>query len=90
VHINVLPPNKAEYDRAMGLMKGFAAAAVGMGGTVSAEHGLGKKKRDYLKLQYTPEQIKIMQAIKWRLDPQWLLGRGTLFETPAEVTAAQA
>ena len=90
VHINVLPPNKAEYDRAMGLMKGFAAAAVEMGGTVSAEHGLGKKKRDYLKLQYTPDQIKIMQSIKWRLDPQWLLGRGTLFDTPAEVTVAKA
>jgi FAD/FMN-containing dehydrogenase len=90
VHINVLPPNKAEYDRAMGLMKGFAAAAVEMGGTVSAEHGLGKKKRDYLKLQYTPEQIKTMQAIKWRLDPQWLLGRGTLFEMPAQVSAVKA
>jgi hypothetical protein len=41
VHINVLPPNKAEWDRAMGLMKEFAAAVVAMGGTVSAEHGLG-------------------------------------------------
>ena len=82
VHINVLPPNKAEWDRAMGLMKEFAAAAVAMGGTVSAEHGLGKRKRDYLQLQFTPEQIETMKAVKRRLDPQWLLGRGTLFETP--------
>jgi len=84
VHINVLPPNKAEWDRAMGLMKGFAAAVVAMGGTVSAEHGLGKRKRDYLKLQFSPEQIDKMQALKRRLDPQWLLGRGTLFEAPSE------
>jgi len=82
VHINVLPPNKAEWDRAMGLMKEFAAAVVAMGGTVSAEHGLGKRKRDYLKLQFTPEQIETMQAVKRRLDPHWLLGRGTLFEVP--------
>ena len=88
VHINVLPPNKAEWDRAMGLMKTFAASAVAMGGTVSAEHGLGKRKRDYLQLQFTPEQIEAMQAIKWRLDPQWLLGRGTLFEVPAGVQHA--
>ncbi len=87
VHINILPPNKAEWERAMGLMKGFAAAAVGMGGTVSAEHGLGKRKRDYLKLQFTPEQIETMQAVKRRLDPQWLLGRGTLFEVPAAFAA---
>jgi FAD/FMN-containing dehydrogenase len=85
VHINVLPPNKAEWDRAMGLMKEFAAAVVAMGGTVSAEHGLGKRKRDYLKLQFTPEQIEKMQEIKRRLDPHWLLGRGTLFEVPVSV-----
>jgi FAD/FMN-containing dehydrogenase len=85
VHINVLPPDKAEYDRAMGIMKNFAAAAVAMGGTVSAEHGLGKRKRDYLKLQFTPEQIEKMQSIKRRLDPQWLLGRGTLFDVPADL-----
>ncbi len=88
VHINVLPPNKAEFDRAMDLMKGFAAAAVAMGGTVSAEHGLGKRKRDYLKLQFTPEQIETMQAVKRRLDPQWLLGRGTLFEVPHSLAHA--
>ena len=85
VHINVLPPNKAEWDRAMGLMKQFAAAVVAMGGTVSAEHGLGKRKRDYLQLQFTPEQIETMQTIKRRLDPHWLLGRGTLFEVPVGV-----
>ncbi|HVV46770.1 MAG TPA: FAD-linked oxidase C-terminal domain-containing protein, partial [Bryobacteraceae bacterium] len=85
VHINVLPPNRAEWDRAMALMKKFAAAVVEMGGTVSAEHGLGKRKREYLPLQFTPEQIEAMQAIKRRLDPHWLLGRGTLFEVPATV-----
>jgi FAD/FMN-containing dehydrogenase len=85
VHINVLPPNRAEWDRAMALMKKFAAAAVEMGGTVSAEHGLGKRKREYLPLQFNPEQIDAMQAVKRRLDPQWLLGRGTLFEVPATV-----
>ncbi len=88
VHINVLPPDKPGWERAVGLMKTFAAAAVGMGGTVSAEHGLGKRKRDYLQLQFTPEQIETMQAVKRRLDPQWLLGRGTLFEVPADVTHA--
>ena len=53
-----------------------------MGGTVAAEHGLGKRKRDYLKYQYTPEQIEAMTAVKRRLDPDWLLGRGTLLEEP--------
>ena len=62
------------------LLTEFAKAAVAMGGTVSAEHGLGKRKRDLLKLQFTPAEIQAMQDVKSHLDPHWLLGRGTLFE----------
>ena len=62
------------------LLTEFAKAAVAMGGTVSAEHGLGKRKRDLLKLQFTPAEIQAMRDVKTRLDPNRLLGRGTLFE----------
>jgi len=57
----------------------FARKAVEMGGTVSAEHGLGKHKRHLLEVQFTPEEIARMVAVKKRLDPQGLLGRGNLF-----------
>ena len=57
----------------------FARQAVALGGTVSAEHGLGKRKAHLLELQYTREQIDAMKQVKRRLDPQWLLGQGTLF-----------
>ncbi len=57
----------------------FARKAVELGGTVSAEHGLGKRRTHLLALQYTPEQVEAMKAVKRRLDPHWLLGRGTLF-----------
>ena len=46
---------------------------------MSAEHGLGKRKAHLLALQYTPEQIEAMRSVKRRFDPEWLLGRGTLF-----------
>ncbi len=54
-----------------------------LGGTVSAEHGLGKRKAHLLALQYTPEQIESMREVKRRLDPQWLLNRGNLFAKSA-------
>ena len=47
-------------------------------GTVSAEHGVGKRKAHLLKLQYTPEHLAAMRAVKQRLDPLNILGRGTL------------
>ena len=59
-------------------MEEFAKKAASMGGTVSAEHGLGKRKAHFLKHQYAQEHIDAMIAVKRRLDPKWLLGRGTL------------
>jgi len=83
VHVNILPKSQAEFDAGQALMLDFARRAVALGGTVSAEHGLGKRKRHLLEIQYTPEQIAAMRAVKDRLDPKWLLNRGNLFAPPA-------
>jgi FAD/FMN-containing dehydrogenase len=64
-------------------MLDFARHAVELGGTVSAEHGLGKRKAHLLALQYTPDQMEAMKAVKRRLDPRWLLNRGNLFAPPS-------
>jgi FAD/FMN-containing dehydrogenase len=79
LHVNILPADDAEWQRAKQMMMDFARRAVEMGGTVSAEHGLGKLKRYLLPIQFTPEQIETMKRVKAQLDPHNLLGRGTLF-----------
>jgi FAD/FMN-containing dehydrogenase len=48
---------------------------------VSAEHGLGKRKSGLLSIQFTAGEIEAMKAVKRRLDPKWLLGRGNIFGT---------
>ena len=80
----MLPASPHEADVATVLLKEFATHAVKLGGTVSAEHGLGKRKAYLLPLQYTPDQIEGMMAVKRRFDPQWLLGRGNLFPIPTD------
>jgi FAD/FMN-containing dehydrogenase len=79
LHVNMLPKTAAEAEIATGLLKEFAAHAVALGGTVSAEHGLGKRKASLLALQFGEQHIEAMRKVKQRFDPQWLLGRGTLF-----------
>jgi FAD/FMN-containing dehydrogenase len=79
VHVNMLPGNTAEAEAAGALLDEFARQAALLGGTVSAEHGLGKRKAKLLSLQYTPEDMQAMKNVKRRLDPHWLLGRGTIF-----------
>ena len=79
VHVNILPKSEAEFKAGQELMLEFARHAVQLGGTVSAEHGLGKRKAHLLALQYTPAEIEAMKGVKRRLDPNWLLNRGNLF-----------
>ena len=82
VHVNILPNSEADFKTGQELMVEFARRAVSLGGTVSAEHGLGKRKTHLLEIQYTPDQIQAMKDVKRRLDPQWLLNRGNLFAAP--------
>ena len=53
---------------------------VSLGGTVSAEHGIGKLKRRWLPLQATAAQIGVMRAVKNELDPLGILAPGNIFE----------
>lgn len=80
VHVNTFSNSEAEFSRAKALMTELARAAVAMGGVVGAEHGLGKRKAGLLGVQYSAEQIEAMRGVKRRFDPEWRLGRGTLFE----------
>jgi FAD/FMN-containing dehydrogenase len=79
LHVNLLPASPEENRLGNEIMKDWARQAVALGGTVSAEHGLGKRKSHFLKLQYSSEQIEAMKQVKRRLDPDWLLGNGNLF-----------
>ncbi|MBI3679377.1 MAG: hypothetical protein HY235_03160 [Acidobacteria bacterium] len=78
VHVNVLSRTQAAFDFGEELMIEFARKAAEPGGTVGAEHGLSKRKAYLLPIQYAPEHIEAMKAVKRRLDPRWLLGRDTL------------
>jgi FAD/FMN-containing dehydrogenase len=78
LHINTFSATPAEFERAKALMTDLARAAVGLGGTVGAEHGLGKRKAHLLAVQFSQPEIEAMRAVKRRFDPQWLLGQGTM------------
>lgn len=79
VHVNILPRDDSEGARARDLYVQFLKYAASVGGTLSAEHGVGKLKRDYLRLFYTDARLREMAAIKNALDPNGILGRGNIF-----------
>ena len=79
-HINLFPASSGEARQLEALLREFAEYVVSLDGTVAAEHGIGKNKTDLLKLMYSPEEIEAMREVKRQLDPDWLLGRGTIFQ----------
>ncbi len=79
VHVNILPRDEGEAARARDIYLQFIRQAIQRGGTVSAEHGIGKLKRQYLSILYTAEHLKEMAALKRAFDPACILGRGNIF-----------
>ncbi len=79
VHVNILPRDDAEAASARKLYKKYIERAVSVGGTVSAEHGIGKLKREYLKMLYGEQHLREMAALKRVFDPAGILGRGNIF-----------
>jgi D-lactate dehydrogenase (cytochrome) len=79
VHLNILPRNMDELSLGKKLYKIFAEKAVEFGGSVSAEHGIGKIKIEYLLIMYGEEGVNQMRAVKQALDPQAIFNRGNMF-----------
>ncbi|HEY0097617.1 MAG TPA: FAD-binding oxidoreductase [Pyrinomonadaceae bacterium] len=79
VHVNILPRDDAQAATAREIYRRFIERAVRTGGTISAEHGVGKIKRDYLRTLYGEEHLRQMAALKRAFDPACILGRGNMF-----------
>jgi D-lactate dehydrogenase (cytochrome) len=80
VHVNILPRNDSEAEKAWAIYRTFIRRAVEVGGTISAEHGIGKLKREYLRELYGDEHLLEMATLKRAFDPAGILGRGNMFD----------
>jgi D-lactate dehydrogenase (cytochrome) len=83
LHANLLPKNEKELALARQTYLELCKNVVAMGGTVSAEHGIGKLKHSSLEILYRKEGLQEMAHLKKALDPHTILGRGNIF--PSEL-----
>jgi D-lactate dehydrogenase (cytochrome) len=79
VHVNIIPRNMDEYEKGKDLYLRWAGKVVVMGGSVSAEHGIGKLKTRMLEIMYGANGISEMRELKRIFDPDGRLNRGNLF-----------
>ncbi|OLS21483.1 MAG: putative FAD-linked oxidoreductase [Candidatus Heimdallarchaeota archaeon LC_2] len=81
IHLNLIPRDEIETNYAKTLFLKFIKKTVELGGSIAAEHGLGKKKFDgkaALYYQYGQEGLDQIKAMKLAIDKFDLLNRGNL------------
>ena len=79
LHLNIMPSSPGELAAGKELAMRFARRAVELGGSVSAEHGIGKLKHDFLRLQYGDGGMREMAEVKRAFDPACVLNRDVMF-----------
>ncbi len=75
IHVNVVgpEPDNTQVDEAV---MNFVAD---IGGSISAEHGIGRAKANYLDLRRSPTEISLFRALKKSFDPVGILNPGVMF-----------
>jgi D-lactate dehydrogenase len=78
IHVNLLmnPDDPAEMARAHACLDAVFSLTLGLGGTLSGEHGVGLEKRDFVDRELDAPTLAVMAAIKRALDPTGILNPG--------------
>ena len=72
LHVIVSPRPWDDAARALAEKAVYEPLAA-IGGSISAEHGIGLEKRKWLHLSRSPEELALMQQMKQALDPKGIL-----------------
>lgn len=74
LHLNICVPQSEGDAKVLAALEPFMFEwVVSRGGSISAEHGVGQHKRDYLKLQRPGPVLDVMRGIKGMLDPREIM-----------------
>ena len=83
LHLNILKPENLSKDeffaKCATVNKWVFEIVEKYNGSISAEHGVGMTKRDYLTYSRSPEEIAVMKAIKAVFDPNGIMNPGKIF-----------
>lgn len=87
LHYNLLPPPGMAIDRfreeaAEALSRAVHDVAAGLGGSFSAEHGVGVLKTGELERYRSPEALVLMRAMKRAFDPRGIMNPGKVLRGP--------
>lgn len=80
LHVNLIPNTYKEYLLSKDTIISWASYITVNGGSVTAEHGIGKLKKELLKLMVRKDDIIAMKNIREIFEPKGLINQGTLLD----------
>lgn len=78
LHVNLLPRDQAERERAHACLAEVFALVMSLEGTLSGEHGIGMVKREFMPLAVEASTLALMRNVKAAFDPDGILNPGKL------------
>ncbi|MFM7252285.1 MAG: FAD-binding oxidoreductase [Ilumatobacteraceae bacterium] len=89
LHVNVLGLDAPGDEPARSAVRAAVLeSAIDLGGTISAEHGIGVAKVDWMERLHGPAHLGVLRAVKDALDPAGLLNPGVLLPRRAAPESA--
>ncbi len=83
IHFNISQPEAMDKDAFTSMRERVATAlhdlVISLGGSISAEHGIGRFKKSEFHRTCSPVELQIMRDIKKAIDPQGIMNPGVLF-----------
>jgi len=83
IHFNIGPNGSAPEDvkaKAADISKAINDIAVAKGGSISAEHGIGRYRKADLNHYKDPLEMNMMKTLKTALDPNGIMNPGVFFD----------
>lgn len=85
LHLNILKPKDMDkdefFDQCHHVSDKVFSITQAYGGSVSAEHGVGLVKKDFLHFSRSPAEIAYMKAIKQAFDPNQIMNPGKMLDS---------
>lgn len=79
-HVEIILKDLDDLERAREAYSVLARKAVELGGSPSAEHGIGKLKKEYIEMMYGTRGVEEIRSVKSYFDPNGILNRGDIID----------
>ena len=81
IHVNLMVDRSDEEEqrKAEALVREIFSLTLGLGGTISGEHGVGITKAPYIGMEIKEAELNLMKGIKRLFDPRNILNPGKIF-----------